>query len=105
MSNPELPMVDTPRHKAYSAATFQVGARTTLIADLRYEGGQFYQNDGGRFGRASNFAAVGFSGTTRLYRQIELQAGIDNALDRNYFLVDGYPEAGRTMYVNLRYQF
>lgn len=105
MSNPGLLMVDTPRHKAYSAATFQVGARTTLIADLRYEGGRFYQNDGGRFGRASNFAAVGFSGTTRLYGQIELQAGVDNALDRNYFLVDGYPEAGRTMYVNLRYQF
>ncbi len=105
MSNPGLLMLDTPRHKIAAAATYQLGSRTTLIADLRYEGGRFYQNDGGHFGRASNFASVGFSGSTRLYRQAELQAGIDNALDRNYFLVDGYPEAGRTLYVNLRYRF
>jgi iron complex outermembrane receptor protein len=34
----------------------------------------------------------------------ELHAGIRNALDRNYFVVEGYPEAGRTMFLNLRYR-
>lgn len=105
MSNPGLLMIDTPRHKVYSAATYRLGSRATLIADMRYEGGRFFQNDGGRFGHARNFAVMGFGGTTRLYREIELQAGIQNALDRNYFLVDGYPEAGRTVYLNLRYRF
>lgn len=105
MTNPGLPMIDTPRHKTYGALTCQLGPRVSLLADLRYEGGRYYQNDGGRFGRASNYAVTGFGGSARLYRQVELQAGIQNAFDRNFILVDGYPEAGRTMHVNLRYRF
>lgn len=105
MTNPGLPMVDTPRHKTYGALTYQPDPRVNLLADLRYEGGRYYQNDGGRFGRASNYAVAGFGGSVRLYRQIELQAGMQNAFDRNFILVDGYPEAGRTVYVNLRYRF
>jgi outer membrane cobalamin receptor len=30
---------------------------------------------------------------------------MSNALDRNYILVDGYPKAGRTFRINLRYRF
>lgn len=105
MTNPGLPMVDTPRHKTYGALTYRIGSRIHFLADLRYEGGRYYQNDGGRIGRASNFAVAGLGGSVRLYRQIELQAGLQNAFDRNYILVDGYPEAGRTAYVNFRYRF
>jgi outer membrane cobalamin receptor len=36
---------------------------------------------------------------------MELQAGMQNAFDRNFILADGYPEAGRTVHVNLRYRF
>jgi len=28
-----------------------------------------------------------------------------NLFDRNYFLIEGYPEPGRNGYVNLRYRF
>lgn len=105
MTNPGLPMIDTPRHKTYGSLTYQPVPRVSLLADLRYEGGRHYQNDGGRFGRASNYAVAGFGASARVYRQIELQAGVHNAFDRNYLLVDGYPEAGRTVYVNLRYRF
>jgi iron complex outermembrane receptor protein len=76
-----------------------------LLADIGYESGRFWQNDGGTFGRASSFAAAGCAATARLWRDIELQTGLQNALDRNYFLVDGYPEPGRTAYLNLRYRF
>lgn len=105
ISNPALLMVDTPRHTTFGAVIYQLGSRVYLMADLRYEAGRFYQNDAGRFGRASNYAVVDFGGSVRLYRRAELQAGVQNALDRNYFLVDGYPEAGRTAFVNLRYRF
>jgi len=105
MTNPSLPMVDTPRHKTYGALTYQLGPRVSLLADLRYEGGRYYQNDAGRFGRATNYAVAGFGGSARLYQHIELQAGMQNAFDRNFILADGYPEAGRTVHVNLRYRF
>jgi hypothetical protein len=39
------------------------------------------------------------------YRGVELQVGLNNLLDRNYVLVQGYPGAGRNFYTNLRYRF
>lgn len=105
MTQPALPMVDTPRHKTFSTLIYQLGARLYLMADLRYEAGRYYQNDAGRFGRASNYALVDLGASARLPRRLELQAGVHNILDRNYLLVDGYPEAGRTVSANLRYRF
>jgi iron complex outermembrane receptor protein len=104
-SNPSLILVDTPRHKIYSSATYRLLRHVTLLADIRYEAGRFNQNDAGTFLRAPQFAAVGVGGTARIYRQAEVQVSVQNLFDRNYFLVDGYPEAGRTAYVNLRYRF
>ncbi len=77
----------------------------TLLSDLQYEAGRYTQNDGGTIRPASQFAAVGIGGLVRIYRNTELQAGANNLLDRSYFMVDGYPEAGRTVYVNLRFRF
>lgn len=105
MTDPGLLMTDTPRHRVFATATWQLGSRIMALADLSYESGRFYQNEGGRFGRASHFARAGVGLTARLHRQLELQTGLQNALDRNYLLVDGYPEAGRTAYANLRYRF
>ena len=34
-----------------------------------------------------------------------VQAGVKNLLDRNYYYTAGYPEAGRTWFVNFRYRF
>jgi iron complex outermembrane receptor protein len=105
LTMPGVLMLDTPRHKIYSSATYRLHSRVTLLADVRYEGGRFYQNDGGTYGRGSNFGTVGLGGSARLYKQVELQMGIANLFDRNYILVDGYPEEGRTGYINLRYRF
>jgi len=34
-----------------------------------------------------------------------VQAGVKNLLDRNYYYTAGYPEAGRTWFLNFRYRF
>ncbi len=48
---------------------------------------------------------AGIGGTVRIFRGAELQIGLNNLLDRNYVLVQGYPEAGRNFYINGRYRF
>lgn len=104
-SNPQLIFVDTPRHQTYASATWLAHSRLSLLADFRYEGGRYYQNQAGRFGRATNFATVGLGATAQIYRGVDLQVGLNNLFDRNYLLQDGYPEAGRAAYVNLRYRY
>lgn len=103
--DPSLIMLDTPRHSTYTSLTWLATDRVNLLADLRYEGGRHFQNEAGRYGRGSNFATVGIGGSLKLYRGTDIQAGVHNLLDRNYLLVDGFPEAGRTSFVNLRYRF
>lgn len=102
---PSVIMLDTPRHKSYSMLSYRWLDRATTFLDLAYEGGRWNSNDAGRVLRAPSFAAVGLGGTARVYRSAELQAGLNNLLDRNYSYVQGYPEAGRNFYVNLRYRF
>lgn len=76
MTKPGLPMADTPLHKTQGVLTDQLGSRANLLADLRYERVRHYQNDGCRIGRASDYAVTGAGESDRLYRQVELQAGM-----------------------------
>lgn len=102
---PEIIMLDTPRHKSYSMLTYRWPYNITTFADLTYEGGRWNSNDAGRVLRAPSFATVGIGGTARVFERAEIQAGMNNLLDRNYFYAEGYPEAGRNFFVNLRYRF
>ena len=104
-TDPSLLQIGTPRHKIYTAATYQLPARVRLLADLLYESSRFYQNDSGSYGRAGAYAAVSLGGSAQVTRNVELQAGIRNLFNRNYFLVEGYPEVGRNLYVNLGFRF
>ncbi|BDC51399.1 TonB-dependent receptor [Bryobacterales bacterium F-183] len=104
-TQPNVIQLDTPRHKTYSMLTFRPGARVTAFADFAYEGGRWNANDSGRVQRAPSFGVFGLGATARLYREVELQTGVNNLGDRNYFLWEGYPEAGRNYFVNLRYRF
>ena len=36
---------------------------------------------------------------------LKIEAGVNNVLDKNYELSDGYPEPGRTYFMNMRYSF
>lgn len=73
-------------------------------ANLQAETGRLYQNDSGRTGRVPGFAVPGFGAIVRLHSRADLQAGVDNPCDRFYFIDEGYPEAGRTLYVKLRFR-
>jgi len=104
-ANPALILVDTPRHKAGASAAWRLGSRATAFADVKYEGGRWCQNDAGRVLRAGDFVLLGLSATIRLSNQMSVQSCVQNVLDRNYFLVEGYPEEGRNVFINLRYRF
>ena len=43
--------------------------------------------------------------TYHMTKAFSVDAGVNNLLDRNYYLAYGYPEAGREYYANVRYKF
>lgn len=105
LSDPSIPRVGAPRHRGYAALSASLHARLLLFADGAWESGRPIRNDAGALMRTGAFWVSGLGATLRLAPNLELQAGAGNLFDRNYWLMDGYPEAGRHGYFNLRYRF
>lgn len=97
-------LVDVPRHSGTVRLSCTPWQRLSLQASLQSESGRLFQNDAGRTGRVPGFAVPGFGATLRLHAKADLQAGVENAGDRFYFISEGYPEAGRTLYVKIRFR-
>ncbi len=97
-------LVDVPRHSGTARLSCTPWLRLSLQASLQAESGRLYQNDAGRTGRVPGFAVPGFGAILRLHAAADLLAGVDNVGDRFYFISEGYPEAGRTFYVKLRFR-
>jgi iron complex outermembrane recepter protein len=62
-------------------------------------------NDSGWIVPASKFATVDLGGIIPVYAGASLQVGVKNLFDRNYYFQEGFPEAGRSWYFNMRYRF
>lgn len=104
LSGGTLVLVDVPRHSGTARMSYALWPRLRLQASLQAETGRVFQNDAGRTGRVPGFAVPGFGVLIRLHARADLTAGVDNAGDRFYFVSEGYPEAGRVIYVRLRFR-
>ncbi|MGB9610220.1 MAG: TonB-dependent receptor plug domain-containing protein [Bryobacteraceae bacterium] len=97
-------LVDVPRHSGSARVSYSPWHRLSLQASLQSESGRVFQNDAGRTGRVPGFAVAGLGALIRLHPRADLLAGVNNVGDRFYFVSEGYPEAGRTLYVKLRFR-
>lgn len=55
--------------------------------------------------KTGSYQLLGFQAAYQFNSQFTVQAGARNLLDQNYQLVDGFPEAGRTFFVNAKVTF
>jgi iron complex outermembrane receptor protein len=95
----------TPKHKVVGIASLRLPREILLLATVRYESGTITTNDSGLIIPASKFATLDFGGIIPISPGFNLQGGVKNLFDRYYYYQEGYPEAGRNWYLNLRYQF
>jgi len=105
VSLPGVPLIQTPRHRASVQATATLRHRIQVAGDLHFEKGRWDLSEAGRYVKLRGFAVVNTSASLPLGRRLELHAGARNLTDRNYYLDEGFPEEGRSFYLNLRYSF
>lgn len=98
LSNPDLKFVDVPDHKLFVYAQGQLLRRIGLTGSVEYDSDRYSTSYGTR---AGGFVVVNAKGTLRLFRYVSLEGGINNVLDRNYALAEGFPEPGRNYFINL----
>jgi iron complex outermembrane receptor protein len=100
-----------PRNKLVATASVLLPRHVSGIISARYEGGitlqdTTYATSSPLFQPFSeSFATLDLGAIVPVYRRTRVQMGIKNVFDRNYYYTTGYPEEGRSWFLNLRCQF
>ncbi|CCH55743.1 iron complex outermembrane recepter protein [Fibrisoma limi BUZ 3] len=98
LSNPTIQFIDVPNHKLLLYAVVQPIRRVSLVGSLDYNSARYSTSYGIR---AAAYTLVNARASVQLIRYVAIEGGVNNLFDRNYALVEGFPEAGRNYFVNL----
>jgi iron complex outermembrane receptor protein len=96
----------TPKHRVVSTAEYRLPYNVQVLASARYEAGARRFNTTSRMiVPGSNYAVFDLGGVIPIRTGLTVRGGVKNLLDRFYYFSEGFPEAGRNWYLNLRYDF
>lgn len=89
-------LTDTPRHKLFSGAAWNAGP-WSAVASAELASSRYSSSDGKQV--AHGFGIANLKGGYRLGNGVLLEAGVRNLFDRLYEYSEGFPEAGRTYFM------
>lgn len=101
-TNPAILFTNVPEHKLITYADFSFLKVLNVLASLEHNGSRNSTSYGTKAGA---YTLVNAKASLKLYKFISVEGGINNIFDRNYSLVEGFPEAGRNFFVNLVFNY
>jgi iron complex outermembrane receptor protein len=102
VTNPAIKATDTPVHSGSIYADIQLLKWLSVVPGETFSSWRYAYTNGQKIG---GYATTDLKLVARLGNGVSISAGVGNLFDKNYELEDGYPEPGRTWYVNARYEF
>ncbi|CAN5184572.1 TonB-dependent receptor [soil metagenome] len=99
-SDPGVFLTDTPRQKLFASAVWHAGAAWDLTGSAEAYTQRYSSSDGKQI--APGFAVANLKAGYRLKGGTLIEVGARNLFDRLYSYVEGYPEPGRTYFVQFR---
>ncbi|MEI6846886.1 MAG: TonB-dependent receptor [Chlorobiaceae bacterium] len=100
-SNPSLQFTDVPRNKLSGYIQFSLDKSTWAILETEYNS-ERYSSTNGKY-KASSYGLLNLRASTSLYKAFSIQGSVENALDRNYAVSEGYPAPGRQYVLSVAY--
>lgn len=104
LSNPTLPLTDTPRHKVFLFVGWKPADAWEIQGTVDTENGRTVARGNG-YTDIGGFMLLGAKAVWQPIKDTSLEVGVANLLDENYELSDGYPMPGRTLFANMKYSF
>lgn len=103
-SNPAILFTDVPKHKLFSYAQFNVlDGRGYFQLNGEYNSRRISTSDGKYI--AGAYCLFNAKLHADLLKPLALEFSVNNLLDKNYAITEGYPEEGRTFQFLIRYKF
>lgn len=100
MTSPKVHFTDVPGTKVMGTLEYQPLKVLRLIANAEFNSSRYSTS----YGTAvADYTLLNFYASGRILKNFSLDAGLNNILDRNYSLVEGFPEEGRNFFVTLRF--
>lgn len=104
-SSPTLRPEGRPEHIAYLYAHWRPIEKLTISPGVELSSKRWSSIGGGAYREMPGFGLVNLNMEYAFNDQASLTLGVRNILDKHYELRDGFPEPGRTFYVNTRFTF
>ncbi len=100
ITNPTIHFTDVPNTKAMGTLEYEPIKVLRLIANAEFNSSRFSTSYGTR---VPDYTLLNFYASGKILKNFSLDAGISNIFDRNYSLVEGFPEEGRNFFVTFRF--
>ena len=102
MGSPGLVATNAPRNWADVGISWLPGEDTTLSAHVQAASSRQTSTNGKQ--PVAGFAVVNLRWVQRLTPRLTLYTNLNNALDKNYALSEGFPMPGRELRLQLQYK-
>jgi len=99
ISNPTVLFTDIPNTKVFLYSQYKPIQPIQLLLSSEFNSSRNSTSYGTK---AAGFTLVNATVSGRVWRYTSVEAGINNIFDKNYMLVEGYPEEGRNFFITLR---
>ncbi len=100
LTRPSLHYTDVPAIKVYGYLQYQPLSTTRFIISSEYNASRFSTSYGTK---AGDFNLINVIASQKLWKYLSAEAGLNNIFDKNYSLVEGFPEEGRNFFFTLRW--
>ncbi|OUL60675.1 TonB-dependent siderophore receptor [Flavobacterium sp. AJR] len=100
LTDPTIHFTDVSNTKVMGTVEYQPIKLLRLIANSEFNSSRISTSYGTR---VPDYTLLNLYGSGKIAKNFSIDAGVNNIFDKNYSLVEGYPEEGRNFFVTLRF--
>lgn len=101
-TNPSILFTNVPENKIFAYMDYSFLKRFDILISNEYNSDRYSTSYGTK---AKAYNLLNAKASVKVYKFVSAEAGINNIFDRNYTLVEGFPEAGRNFFINLVFNY
>jgi iron complex outermembrane receptor protein len=102
LSSPAIFLTDVPQNKVFASVQYTPISKLYIMVSEEYNSKRYSTSYGTVSGA---FYLANVKAHLTLVKGFAVEGGVNNLFDRNYTLVEGFPEAGRNYFANLIFNY